>query len=262
MYYDSDFSSFRNLERAKDVRLGDLDNAIHPVFGVQNFEDDLDYEILRPSLRLASLLLEEPSLFSFWHAMFFGPETELLDLDLETRHSQKMFSYCRTDGELSAEDIVKTGEKLLALAKVIRFIRKEDQNMSRLGGCCISEKCEMPETFWGVGSRILYRDNFYNDLRSLELNPKDPDTREHDHDWELLTSRFGFAILMLHELAHAAQSAVLGHDSYEHFFEDDVVAEAGFAWENFVFGGTVGDGHTLGGLKVVSLREFPHVHDG
>lgn len=252
------FASLEYDEYAIENLRYNLDNAIHPIFSAKNFVsmrnfEDTDYEVLRPSLRLASLLLEEPSLLPFWHAMFFGEEKEIVDPELEEKYGAKMFSYRRKDGELTAEDIIDTHEILLELSKIVRFVRVERQALEPAGAMCNAAQCRMPGKLTGCGARILYEDNYYQGLHCLE-------TSEESHDF-LFKARFDFAATMLHELVHAAQRAILGRRSYEHFFEDDVVAEAGFAWENFVFGGTLSRA-SLPTLEEFAICEVPHRHNG
>ncbi|KAJ9669579.1 hypothetical protein H2201_000446 [Coniosporium apollinis] len=248
------FASLEYNDYAIENLRYNLDNAIHPIFSVTNFVsrqnfEDTDYEVLRPSLRLASLLLEEPSLLPFWYAMFYGEEKEIEDPGLKKTYGAKMFSYRRKDGELTAEDIYDTHEMLLALAKIVRFIRVDDHELEPAGAMCTATCCRMPERLTGCGARILYGERYYQALHSLE-------TSEEPHD-SLIKARFDFATLMLHELAHAAQTAILGRGGYEHFFEDDVVAEAGLAWENFVFGGT---SSSFPSSEDFAICEFPHHH--
>ena len=51
---------------------------------------------------------------------------------------------------------------------------------------------------------------------------------------------FQWAVILVHEVAHAAHRAALSPSApYEYFFEDGVVAEAGHDWEAWAFGGRV-----------------------
>lgn len=89
-----------------------------------------------------------------------------------------------------------------------------------------------------------------------------------------LKMRFKFGALLMHELSHAAQYFAIPEEciSYELFFEDEDVAEAGCSWENFVFGGRVrlewNEGPMLdedcsewiqkyGGASTVMLEQWP-----
>ena len=70
---------------------GDL-TVIHPIFRKANFKDlsDVDYTLIRPSLRLASAYLNEPNTLSFWWSLAF----------IERQHVPSMFLACRETGRL------------------------------------------------------------------------------------------------------------------------------------------------------------------
>jgi len=215
-----------------EVFLGDLDNDIHPIFAKHNFPG-ADYSVLEPVLRLASQLLLCKRSLTFWHAIFNGKEEKIPDLS--EKYETEIYEYHRKEGPLSARDIAITKLELLRLADMVRFCRETPSTRREglgepLSGLCCS--CLDPNRFeersWGFhgrGSDISYSEVLYQELIDDLKNNRD----------ETIKGQFNFAALMVHEVAHAATYLKANRD-FEDFFEDTVVAEAGYEWEAFVFG--------------------------
>ena len=65
-----------------------------------------------------------------------------------------------------------------------------------------------------------------------------------------------WAIVLVHEVAHAAHASMLDRDAeHEYYFEDGLVAEAGFDWETWVFGGSPCLEQT-NGFKCLDMKPF------
>lgn len=56
------------------IQKSTLDNDIHPIFRVDNFHGcpDAVYDVLKPALRLATVLLFSQATSIFWHTLVFG----------------------------------------------------------------------------------------------------------------------------------------------------------------------------------------------
>lgn len=225
-----------------DVALGDLDNEIHPVFAKHNFPG-VDYRVLEPVLRLASLLLSSEHLMHYWHALFLGPRRLLVHLS--KKHGEPVTEFWAKRGPLSQMDVARTRLHLLRLASVIRFYRGIGSDSPRyargspkhLGhgstGCSIdpSRGNLVYMGYVGVGSDIEYCDNIYEKLENAKMQSP----------CRILQLRFLLAVTLVHETAHAA-TRLLG-DYAEGFFEQNVLSEAGFQWEACTFGGLVDSGY-------------------
>lgn len=59
------------------IHVSTLDNEIHPIFRLANFHGcpNAIYEVLKPALRLATLLLFSRATSHFWHTLVFGNRT-------------------------------------------------------------------------------------------------------------------------------------------------------------------------------------------
>lgn len=216
-------------------------NDVHPVFRRTNFPG-ADYAALSPSLRLASLFLETDCLLNFWHALWFGVERKVYHNDSgESWH----WAYFRRTSRLSARDVAMTRSRLRTLAHMVRFFRGSITS----GGVAIgSEGCYddafLTGDFRGSTTTVLYNEALYQELCSLDRTDA-PETR--------MRVQFDFAKLMLHELAHAAHTAAYG-EGRELPFEEHTMGEAGYDFENYVFGGV---GLLKVGTAEHTLAEWP-----
>lgn len=73
--------------------------------------------------------------------------------------------------------------------------------------------------------------------------------------WDLQQSIFCTASTLCHEIAHAFVGYHIGRDT---FMNDESLAETGFSWENFIFGGTLHP-ETLDGRPSLALLPWPNL---
>jgi len=208
----------------EDLDLGNLDNKIHPIFSYENFTyvSDNDYSKLLPSLRLASLLLTEPCLLTFWHDLFFTTINE----DGE---------YLKTLRPLTKIEVQRTNLALLLMSGSVKFrpMKEGETPANAIGATVASDDAE--ETWhlswpsWsGASSTITYLESHFSEAAT-------------DTAATRLQKRFRRAAVLLHELAHGVSFVVRGAAAAEPYYGDAPVAEAGFAWEAFAFGGVLRD---------------------
>ncbi|KAK5132107.1 hypothetical protein LTR08_000358 [Meristemomyces frigidus] len=214
---------------------GDLHNEVHPIFHRIRFPG-ADYDKLLPALKLSSLFIDTDCLLDFWFALLFGPTDRVYHGGGE---EDWHWAYFRpnANGKLSARDIARTRGALRTLAHMVTFHR--DRKMDSAGR---SVACEgyfgggtrslfYTGDFNGPLSHIYYKEGRYMALCNLSLDDVEAQQREH----------FSFAVLLVHEVAHAAYSAASRNWNDTIPFEAGEVGETGFEWEAHVFGG-VADG--------------------
>lgn len=253
-----------------DAQPSSLSNAIHPLFAAHNwtisdtdtyhspppsgqFETSLkpdDYRLLRPSLRLASHFLADPSLLPFWHALLFGPRFALPTREIH-HHSRdykggyasftRNYNLYTNSYALSRAEVLSTHNALRSLADMtsIKFgptqVKEAWATTRRVFNRAVSPG------FRGTASSITIDMHLLRALRSRHLSIS-----------ARLRVQYFLGVALVHELAHVghnAHTAMLGRpkpdgtydDSqwvYEAFFESDILAESGHAWEQNVLHGT------------------------
>ena len=204
----------------------ELVNDIHPIFASYKFPG-ADYHKLLPSLRLASRLIDTDCLLDFWHALFFGKERQVPNSDGSSHPA-----YFRTKTLLSARDRAMTRAQLRSMAHLVRFHR--DSKLGPSSGCTcrhggLLASCSPYEAgdFWGTHSQVSYSQELYQCV--LDAHEQSLDTQ--------LTTFADFAILLVHELAHAAYYATIPTHYSEVAFEYNTMSETGYDWTAFVFSG-------------------------
>lgn len=122
-------------------------------------------------------------------------------------------------GKLTSDEVKAVDEQLLALSSRVRFKVKHFADKS-YGW---TEPHNGPEGRRGCRCTIWIGHTLYNTVG-----------QEHRPDERALLD-FVLAITILHELAHAAHHHIMGM-RFEDFFEDTLIAEAGFDYINRIFG--------------------------
>lgn len=229
-----------------------LENETHPLFRPTNFPG-ARYEALRPALQLASLLIDTDCLLDSWHALFFGKKETVYDDD-----SNHHVVFWRRGTQLSAKDRAKTRIKLQTLSHMIRFFRDKSKAGKTVAGCMPIEGMSLNSIedhgiFQHFAGRIGYSETIYQCLCDLF----DRASRGEDDfcGWSIRKESYRLAITLVHELAHAAAYAEVGDDT-QLVFEDSVIAENGFDWENFVFGG-IAKKELSDGIGEIDLAPWP-----
>ena len=253
-----------------DARPASLTNAIHPLFSASKWtvsdSDDYespppsgdfdtrlnaeDYRLLKPSLRLGSQFLADPSLLPYWHALLFGPRIPLPAKEIKNggrRYKAGYSSFTRTYNlyndsyAISTAEVLDTHNALRALADMtsLKLGPSEEADVWATTRRIFTKP--VPAPFPGTGSSITLNIRLLRSLRSAHLTAS-----------ARLRVQYFLGIALVHELAHAAHNghtAMRGRPkpdgSYAHsqwvheaFFEHDSLAEAGHAWEQSVLNGT------------------------
>jgi len=226
---------YSNLESAP---LSNLNNAIHPIYSRGQWTDcpDEAYELLAPSLRLATLIITSPTSLVFYDALLKN-HRRLLNEDT-ARLGKSCYRFRIFDND----------ERNYADSQILRDVRQDIAalsphiscklipNVAEESGYLAVTKRDMSvlvksETDWlvGTGSTIDVGMEFVTNLRRV---------RAQGSISQLLRLQFCVAVTLAHELVHAVNHAV-SLETYEPFFEDHRSSELGLAWEQVIFGGRV-----------------------
>jgi hypothetical protein len=233
----------------RDVQPTDLDNPIHKIFRRERWEvTDEDYEVLLPSMRLASYLLEVGMDF----IASFVPSDNLRD-DIVGRLSY-LEGYHGGDRQVSLikdpddQDLAMAREELNDIANVVKWqINNEMWRDNQWLGITRLTNAPRP---WAGESPV----EVHNSDSKLK---KSEDTRRHiiigiageyvdalkkfrvDSE-EHLHARFQAAITMAHELGHTIWQQdfrALSRDMSEPYVEDENWAELGYSFISRIFHG-------------------------
>jgi hypothetical protein len=219
-----------------------LDNDIHTIFRLDNWHGcpDAIYEVLKPSLRLATQLLTSRATAHFWQTLVFGKreacaETsklygqpcfriqETVEWSDERHQTFKNFLENQTDtvhfyfhhDPLPPE----TAYASMGLVKDYKngLMRK------------INDKCHT--------SRICLHSDFYTTAKKLSL-------LQYPEPAMVLRFNLFLAICLTHEVSHFCEVSGPHHDhpllsEPEVFFGENMWTESGIAFETKVFGGRI-----------------------
>ena len=221
---------------ASQTSLGDLRNEIHAVFRRQNFKNisDIENDALRPSLRLATLLLTTPELAGFPHAILVAPYKHVPHPDNEDLDE---WAFQEKESGLSTRDMAMYNLALTTLVDMVVFVADsktagsaEDLHI-HCGETCAERKTPSQNTHLWHGSTIrISREEIESHTRECY--------REYRGDLGVKWHTFETAKILLHELMHAMAYARLGWLSNIPFGSNKAV-ETGCEWENCVFGGVI-----------------------
>ena len=227
---------YSNLESALP---SNLDNAIHPIYSRSQWTGcpDEDYELLTPSLRLATLLITSPNSLLFYDALINRPHRKLLHQDTarlgKNCYQLRKFDFDERD-YTDPQTLRDVSQDIAALSPHIRC--KLIPNVAAESGYLAITQRDLrvvvkSDTDWavGTGSTIDVGIEFVTNLRRVHAQGSLS---------QLLRLQFSVAITFAHELVHAVNHAV-SMETYEPFFEDDRISELGLAWEQTIFGGRV-----------------------
>lgn len=141
---------------------------------------------------------------------------------------------------------------------MIKFFSDKRKDENTIAGCMnvpgpSSNLLKDHGVFEYFAGRIGYSETIYQRLCSLF----DQATRRGDTScgWPIRKISYTLAVTLVHELAHAAANAEVGVDT-QLIFEDSVVAENGFDWEYFIFGG-IARKELPDGIGEVDLAPWP-----
>ncbi|KAJ4296531.1 hypothetical protein N0V90_006576 [Kalmusia sp. IMI 367209] len=216
-----------------------LDNDIHTIFRPENFHgcSDKIYEVLKPALRLSTLLMFSRATFSFWHTLVFG-ERKTCDKTSEV-YGQPCYRILEDVAwsEQHATDFKEFIEKQVDTVHFMfhRDPLPPDPAYASMGLVAdykngimrkINDKCHT--------SRICLHSDFYTTAKKLSV-------LQYPEPAMVLRFNLFLAVCLAHEMAHFIEVSgphrdhPLGHP--EVFFNDNMWTESGIAFELKVFGG-------------------------
>jgi hypothetical protein len=219
-----------------------LDNNIHPIFRLDNWHGcpDAIYEVLKPALQLATLLLTSQATAHFWQTLVFGKREpcdkttqlygqpcfrikETVTWSEERQNTFKAFLENQTD---TVHFYFHHDPLPPEIAYASMGLVKDYKNgLMRK----INDKCHT--------SRICLHSDFYTTAKKLSvLRFREP----------AMVLRFNLflAICLTHEIAHFCEVSGPHHDhpllsEPEVFFGDNMWTESGIAFETKIFGGRI-----------------------
>jgi len=218
--------------------LGDLSNTILPLFHATNFPDVEDYALIEPSLRLASHLLQHPSLREMLRTILtHGPFIPVGENDNSSKSPKPLYEYPRNNNPVSDTDVALIAASLDELAEFVTFRTNPKHNTDNARTVVVEETGTSHRTavLQGVRTTIEYSPAMLERLTKASA----PAAKNCDVPY-LLVWRFTFAVQLAHEVFHALTFAKDGHLSAldtDPFFPGAITAEAGFSLEEALFGG-------------------------
>lgn len=221
------------------TRISTLDNDIHPIFRLDNFHGcpDAVYEVLKPALRLGTLLLFSRATSTFWHTLVFGDRKPC-----QKTSEQYGQPCCRI-----SEDVAWTEEHAAAFKSFLddqvdtvhfmfhRDPLPPDPAYASMGLVAdyknglmrkLDRKCHT--------SRICLHSDFYTTAKKLSL-------LQYPEPAMVLRFNLFLAVCLAHEMAHFIEVSGPHHEhplgEPEVFFNDNMWTESGIAFELKIFGG-------------------------
>jgi len=213
----------------------DLTNDIHPIFSRDNFPG-ADYDVLSPALRLASrILMSERSLTHYYTVLFVDPTAVPYPAGSGCEGHVYGAFYPPSD-PLSFRQTQLVQQELVNIAQSVKFRRMDFGEETTQGmmeaGESTQRNCYVRPGFHGLPSTVFYSEELYGRLPHAyhaTTGTGFPD--------ELLEHYFHLVMILLHELAHGVRCSVMGHAGETVFIGNNALSEAGFDYENAVFGG-------------------------
>ena len=225
----------------KTPQMPSLSNEIHPVFRPENFHacpDDI-YNVLKPALRLASLLLTHRATASFWHTLVFG-ERELCPKTTEA-YGQKCWRI-REDVAWTAANAERFQRFLLAKIDAVHFLFHPEPlpPYPTYASMILLHDYKLGQLRKRDGSshanRICLHTDFYTTAKRLSL-------LRHREPGMVLRFNLFLANCLAHEMAHFVEACVPQHErelgNPEVFLNDNTWSESGICFECKTFGGRI-----------------------
>lgn len=221
------------------VKKSTLDNDIHPIFRAENFHGCPDeiYEVLKPALRLSTLLLFSRATSIFWHTLVFGTR-ELCEKTTEA-YQQPCYRI-REDVPWSKENEASFKAFLDDQIDTVHFMFHRDPlppdpAYASMGLVAdyknglmrkLDRKCHT--------SRVCLHSDFYTTAKKLSM-------LSYPEPAMVLRFNLFLAVCLAHEMAHFIEVSGPHHEhplgEPEVFFNDNMWTESGIAFELKVFGG-------------------------
>lgn len=234
-------------------RSSNLRCPIHAIFQLKNFDDcpNYIYDEFKPALRLASLFITAPALISYWVTLAYGER--ILDVELAVRSGHATYRIAHPVPPTS-DKAAKVQGLFLKLAQHIHFSFRRWAEMEDSDGCWGSEHQAPSQGFrdpWTTESSVRLNTAFFVIAKRYSQLPF------HDEASRLRFNLF-FAVNICHEIAHAFErrtraahiikarqnvgqiyDAFKMSDHVETHLYKNQQAEAGTAWEFYLFGGKI-----------------------
>ena len=240
-------------------RSPNLDNAMHPLFDRACFDDTPDaiYDQLKPALQLATLFLTTPICMNFWVTLAMGERTT--DLEMSPRNgrlSQRIANHVVLTAERAATIIkhldtigrsrlihYRFHDKLLALENTAPGGSAYAVSLPICDYKGSDSECHGTDKSV-VHSIIRFHADYYIAAKKM-AQLKFPDVGQK------LRFSFGFAVLMMHEIAHSVEGIYFRQRDHqwldwhtsnyyrEPYWLDWNESECGRAWEQSMFGGHI-----------------------
>lgn len=215
----------------------ELDNPIHPIFAEEKWQG-MRHEVLKPVLRLASLILLSAGSLEYLYAAMLSPLQDVPYANATKEQPRTFKSLFRKRTSLTRGDVSRIKTNLVLLGDLLTFQMTEEQwgaaalCVPQLGIPADSIRGPNGQRWEGIGSQIKLRTRTYDLLCDLHDSLLSGDTEKRE---QYLGISVGLAATLLHELAHAVIFARFGETRIG--FEDQWLSEDGFDWENCFFGG-------------------------
>lgn len=219
-----------------------LDNDIHSIFRLENWHgcSDAIYDVLKPGLRLATLLLTSQATAHFWHTLMFGKRAPCektsaaygqpcFRIKEDVAWSEELHATFRSflDNQIDTVHFYFHHDPLppeTAYASM-GLVKDYKNGLMRK----MNDKCHT--------SRICLHSDFYTTAKKLSL------LRYREPAMVLRYNMF-LATCLAHEIAHFCEVSGPHHDhpllsEPEVFFGDNMWTESGIAFEIKIFGGRI-----------------------
>ncbi|KAF2652869.1 hypothetical protein K491DRAFT_634835 [Lophiostoma macrostomum CBS 122681] len=221
------------------VQASTLDNEIHPIFRADNFHGcpDAVYEVLKPALRLSTLLLFSRATSRFWHTLVFGERKRCQktsdqygqpcyrisdDVPWSEEHAEAFKNFL--DRQIDTVHLMFHRDPLPpdpAYASMGLVADYKNGLMRKLDSKCHT-------------SRICLHSDFYTTAKKLSL-------LQYPEPAMVLRFNLFLAVCIAHEIAHFIEVSGPHHEhplgEPEVFFNENKWTESGIAFELKVFGG-------------------------
>ncbi|GAB7350703.1 hypothetical protein MBLNU459_g1260t2 [Dothideomycetes sp. NU459] len=225
---------------------------INPVFQFNRWRDlhHEDYNVLRPVLKLASCILEEPSLMTFFNGLIGQKWKDLLMTESrKVKFAGRQLQYFEPsetfDPAVSALGYHSLWQVIANMRHFVtwRFGNLDNSPAYGITKAIVGER-GMSGTFDTAPSEIILNERYIGPLMGLtsasDVTPNIAPTGAQIDRPALLRARLSLADTMVHEFCHALCAATqpgLAFGVPEPFFRDMRKAEVGFAFSVTTFGG-------------------------
>lgn len=199
-----------------------LKNPIHPIFQKRHWHDATQdaWPQLQPALRLASRFIGEDEMLAFWYHLVWGRQ-KMQDVPKDFAHSLERFS---------AEGPPLSTTQKQQISLWLRELGEKQQSL------LLSFKAGVR---LGNSTRTAARNIIVElEWKFLEILCDHGSGKKILSETQLLRVNLLIAVILLHELGHAAHMSA-GGSRYEPYYDNHMLAEVGHAWACYAFGGAI-----------------------